>query len=73
MYLAGWKDFLPVNEVHVKSFWSMRYMYLVDWKETLPAGLGYPLGYPPVFCGKGAIRIRWRIEDDPQPSLATLR
>jgi hypothetical protein len=71
MYLVDWKEILPVddqkeilpvNEVHGSiSFRSTRYKYLAGWKETLPAGLGYPLGYPPAFCGKGAICIRWRV------------
>jgi hypothetical protein len=43
MYLAGWKGFLPVGEVHVprqlegKLFQPAR-MCLNGWKETLPAG-----------------------------------
>ncbi|KAA1120964.1 hypothetical protein PGTUg99_023030 [Puccinia graminis f. sp. tritici] len=54
MYLAGWKEILPVDKACTspasgrqgtctsltgrKSFQPARYMYLVDWKEILPAG-----------------------------------
>jgi hypothetical protein len=60
--LDGWKGSLPAGEVCTstagrKSFQSTRYLYLVDQKETLPAGLGYALGYPDIrrdFGGKRA-------------------
>jgi hypothetical protein len=72
MYLVDLKEILTGRA----SFRSTRYKYLAGWKATLPAGLGYPLGYPDTrqhFGERGhphpLAGIRQRIADDPRPSL----